>query len=71
MAETGNPVATVSAVSKAKPSPKLVSPVSVYRKFRQGTPAATQAFWKVQEARVQALNKIVEAKWRRRRVVSR
>lgn len=69
--EATTPLARGSASTKAKHSPGLISPVSVYRKFRRGTPAATQAFWKAQADRVRALNRIVEAKWRRRRLVSR
>jgi hypothetical protein len=65
------PIAKASGAIKARHSLKLMSPASVYRRFRQGTPAATQAFWKAQETRVRALNRIVEAKWRRRHFVSR
>ncbi len=64
-------VTHASAGARARHAPRLISPVSVYRRFRRGTPAATRAFWKAQAARVRALNRIVEAKWRRRRLVSR
>ena len=60
-----------SASIRAKHAPRLISPVSVYRNFRRGTPAATRAFWKAQAARVRVLNRIVEAKWRHRRLVLR
>jgi hypothetical protein len=41
-------------------------PTSVYATLRRGTPAASQAFWKVQEARVRIMSAMVRAKWNKR-----
>ena len=43
------------------------SPASVYSRFKQGTEAASLAFWKVQEARVRKITARVEKLWRRKR----
>jgi hypothetical protein len=75
LATLGSPFATIGASSPVVPAfvaanPKLtlafLSPVSVYAKFKRGTPAATHAFWAVQEARVRAITARIEAKWHRR-----
>jgi len=54
-----------------KPVLALTSPVAVYAHYRQGTKAASNAFWKAQEARVKAINARLEAKWHTKRVASR
>jgi hypothetical protein len=53
----------------SKPKPMLLSAKDVYAQYRQGTPAASRAFWAVQEARVRAIKARLES--RRRRVASR
>ncbi len=49
----------------AAPGPRLNSPTDVYAKYRQGTPAASRAFWTAHEARIRAITAQIEAKWHR------
>jgi hypothetical protein len=57
------PAADPSAASVG-PTIQLAAPQSVYGRFKQGTAAASRAFWSVQEARVRAIKTRIEAKWR-------
>jgi len=52
---------TPSTVSAAVPA----LPKSVYARYRQGTAAASKAYWQAQEARVAAIKAQLRAKWRR------
>jgi hypothetical protein len=61
-----SPVTPLFATYNPKPTLALISPTAVYAKYKQGTPAATRAFWSAQEARVRAINARLEAKWHRR-----
>jgi hypothetical protein len=57
-----------SAPSKPVPaSPKLAvaSPAAVYAHYRQGTAAASQAFWAAHDARVRAITARIQSRWRR------
>jgi hypothetical protein len=60
-------VVPASAPAPASNAPKLAlnSPKDVYVRYRQGTPAASRAFWAAREARVRAITAQLEAKWRR------
>ena len=50
----------------SKPSMRVPnSPTEVYAHFRQGTPAASRAFWAAHDARVRAITAKLESKWRR------
>ncbi len=60
-----SPVVPAFVMATPKPSMTLISPVAVYRKFKQGTPAASQAFWAAQQARVRMITARIEAKWNR------
>jgi soluble lytic murein transglycosylase-like protein len=55
-----------SKPSDSKPS-KLVtnSPTEVYAKYRQGTSAASRAFWAAHDAKVRAITARLEARWHR------
>jgi soluble lytic murein transglycosylase-like protein len=74
LAALGSPFATMGTnapVFPAAPPPTIVSstvqfatPQAVYGRYRQGTAAASRAFWSVHEARVRAIKARVEAKWR-------
>jgi soluble lytic murein transglycosylase-like protein len=60
--------AVASASLPSKPvldSGKLVSPTAVYAHYRQGTAAASQAFWAAHDARVRAITARIESRWRR------
>jgi soluble lytic murein transglycosylase-like protein len=57
-----------AVVPTAKPNPSQASPVrptEVYARYKQGTAAASRAFWAAHEARVRAINARIESKWRR------
>jgi hypothetical protein len=57
--------AAASVKASAGPSVAPVSPVAVYARYKQGTPAASRAFWAAQEARVSAIKSRLRAKWSR------
>jgi hypothetical protein len=61
------PPAIIPASTLANNQPKalLISPKEVYAQYRQGTPAASRAFWTVHEARIRTIKARVESKWRR------
>ena len=43
---------------------EVVRPTDVYATYRQGTPAASRAFWAAYEARIRAITARIESKWR-------
>src|SRR5438270_6070188 len=57
-AETATPAKTPSALESIRPT-------DVYAKYRQGTPAASRAFWAAHEARIRAITAGIESKWRK------
>jgi soluble lytic murein transglycosylase-like protein len=54
-----------SPAASNPPKPGLNSPKDIYARYRQGTPAASRAFWAAREARVRTITAQLEAKWRR------
>lgn len=64
---TGPVIVPASATTPAGNAPKPVpdSPKAIYARYRQGTAAASRAFWAVREARVRAITAQIKAKWRR------
>ena len=65
MAKADNKIVT-KPETKSKPSQlALALPTSVYARYRQGTAAASQAYWAAHEARVRAIKARLEAKWHR------
>jgi hypothetical protein len=61
-------VASAPSSAPSKPvldSAKLASPAAVYAHYRQGTAAASQAFWAAHDARVRAITTRIESRWRR------
>ena len=75
LAALGSPLATVgptppaiipaSALANNQPKSLLISPKDVYAQYRQGTPAASRAFWAAHEARIGAIKARIESRWRR------
>jgi hypothetical protein len=66
MGETPPPaIIPASVLASAPPKPVVASPVDVYAQYRQGTPAASGAFWAVHEARIRAMTAQIEARWHR------
>jgi hypothetical protein len=75
LAELGSPLAEgtvppaiipASVLANNQPKSLLISPKDVYAQYRQGTPAASRAFWVAQETRVRAIKARIEARWHRR-----
>lgn len=56
------PAPTVNSKSKSKAT---VAPKDVYASLRQGTPAASRAYWAVHEARIRTIKARIETKWKR------
>jgi transglycosylase-like protein with SLT domain len=54
-----------SVLANDQPRSLLISPKDVYAQYRQGTPAASRAFWAAHEARVRAIKARIEARWHR------
>jgi len=75
LAALGSPLATggptppaiipASALANNQPKSLLISPKDVYAQYRQGTPAASRAFWAAHEARIGAIKSRIESRWRR------
>jgi hypothetical protein len=64
------PIAATVASAPSKPVPdsaKLApaSPTAVYAHYRQGTAAASRAFWAAHDTRVRAIAARIESRWRR------
>lgn len=58
--------AAAAAPAKAASRPKMpVQPKAVYASYRQGTAAASRAYWAAHEARVSQIKARIEARWRR------
>ena len=66
---TGGPtppaIIPASALANNQSKSLLIAPKEVYAQYRQGTPAASRAFWTVHEARIRTIKARVETKWRR------
>lgn len=54
-----------SALANATPKLVLIEPRDVYAQYKQGTPAASRAFWAAHEARIRAIKAQIESRWRR------
>ena len=75
LAALGTPLATAgptppaiippSTLANNPPNPLLISPKEVYAQYRQGTPAASRAFWTVHEARIRTIKARIGSTWRR------
>lgn len=50
---------------RAKPQASPAKPTDVYATYKQGTAAASRAFWAMHETRVREIKARIEAKWRR------
>ncbi|MDB5652639.1 MAG: murein transglycosylase [Tardiphaga sp.] len=75
LASLGSPFATLGATGPVLPTPAAApkasaswtpaSPTGAYQRFRQGTPAASRAFWASHEARIRDIKARLAAKWHR------
>jgi hypothetical protein len=62
------PTRATPAATPAKPvsRPKMAAqPKAVYARYRQGTAAASRAYWAAHEARVSQIKARIEARWKR------
>lgn len=60
------PAAPAATPVKPAPRPKMsVQPKTVYARYRQGTAAASRAYWAAHEARVSRIKARIEARWKR------
>lgn len=62
------PTPATPAATPAKPvsRPKMATqPKAVYARYRQGTAAASRAYWAAHEARVSQIKARIEARWKR------
>ena len=65
----GGPMPSIipkSVLANDQPRSLLISPKDVYAQYRQGTPAASRAFWAAHELRVRAIKARLASRWRRR-----
>ena len=56
--------AETAATTNTRSALELIRPTDVYARYRQGTPAASRAFWAAHEARIRAITAGIETKWR-------
>jgi soluble lytic murein transglycosylase-like protein len=54
-----------SVLANNQPQSLFISPKDVYAQYRQGTPAASRAFWAAHETRIHAIKARIESRWRR------
>jgi len=54
-----------SVLANIQSKPVLISPRDVYAQFKQGTPAASRAYWAAHEARIRAIKARIESRWHR------
>jgi transglycosylase-like protein with SLT domain len=54
-----------SVLANISAKPVLISPKDVYAQYRQGTPAASRAYWAAHEARIRAIKARIESRWHR------
>lgn len=60
------PPAIPAAPAKAASAPKMpTAPKAVYARYRQGTAAASRAYWAAHEARISQIKARIEARWKR------
>lgn len=67
-ASAPRPTSAIPAATPAKPvsRPKMaMQPKAVYARYRQGTAAASRAYWAAHEARVSQIKARIEARWKR------
>lgn len=65
-AATPDPAPAAAKTAKTAQAPKTPArPKDVYARYRQGTAAASRAYWAAHEARVSVIKARIEAKWRR------
>jgi hypothetical protein len=52
-----------SGTSNGRPTVRPIRARDAYSHYKQGTPAASQAFWTVHEARIRAMTRKLESRW--------
>lgn len=64
-AATAAPAAPTTTVNSKSKSKATVAPKNVYASLRQGTAAASRAYWAAHEARIRTIKARIETKWKR------
>ena len=64
-AATAVPAAPTTTVNSKSKSKATVAPKNVYASLRQGTAAASRAYWAAHEARIRTIKARIETKWKR------
>ena len=64
-AATAAPATPVPAVNSKPKSKATIRPKDVYASLRQGTPAASRAYWAAHEARIRTIKAQIESRWKR------
>lgn len=60
------PAVPAAAAAKRVGAPRIaVQPKTVYARYRQGTAAASRAYWAAHEARISQIKARIEARWKR------
>ena len=57
--------ASASTVNSRQKSKAPIRPTDVYASLRQGTPAASRAYWAAHEARIRTIKARIESRWKR------
>lgn len=67
LADGATPLAIIpnSMLANNQPRSLLILPRDVYAQYRQGTPAASRAYWAAHEARIRAIKARIESRWHR------
>jgi hypothetical protein len=65
-APPSTPTTPAAAPAKRMSAPRIaVQPKAVYARYRQGTAAASRAYWAAHEARISQIKARIEARWKR------
>jgi hypothetical protein len=68
VAEPAPPAASAASASAVAAKPKSKTPIrptDVYASFRQGTAAASRAYWAAHEAKIRTIKARIESRWKR------
>lgn len=65
VATVPDPAAPSASAKPASPPTIAAQPKAVYARYRQGTVAASRAYWAAHEARISLIKARIEARWKR------
>jgi hypothetical protein len=64
-APAASPAAAASSVNSKQKSKAPIRPKDVYASLRQGTPAASRAYWAAHEAKIRTIKAQIASRWKR------